>query len=78
MYLDIAVEEVLLGIELDGRRHHDGPGEVERDRRRDVALAALGWQTLRFSGHRLYNDPAGVLAETLAVVEARRRLVGVA
>lgn len=75
VYVDVAVEEVLLAIELDGRRHHESLGAVERDRRRDVALAALGWQTLRFSGHRLYSDPAGVLAEVLAVIEMRRRLL---
>ena len=78
VYVDLAVEEVLLAIELDGRRHHDSPEAVERDRRRDVALAMLGWQTLRFSGRRLYEDPAGVLAETLAVIETRRRLLRVA
>jgi very-short-patch-repair endonuclease len=75
VYVDVAVEEVLLAIELDGRRHHSSIADIERDHRRDVALATLGWQTLRFSHRRLHEDAAGVLAEILAVVEARRRLL---
>lgn len=75
VYVDLAVEEVLLAIELDGRRHHAGIADIERDRRRDVGLAALGWQTLRFSGRRLHNSPAEVLSETLTVIETRRRML---
>jgi very-short-patch-repair endonuclease len=72
IYLDLADPETRIGIELDGAEFHDGPLARERDRRRDVELATLGWVILRFSARRLREDPAGVRREVLAVVRARR------
>jgi hypothetical protein len=72
IYLDLADTELRVAIELDGAMFHDGPITRERDRRRDVELAALGWVVLRFSARRLREDPDGVRREVLAVLDARR------
>lgn len=72
VYLDLAHEELRVAIELDGAEFHDRPEHVERDRRRDVELAAHGWIVLRFSARRLREDPAGVRREVLEVLAARR------
>jgi very-short-patch-repair endonuclease len=72
VYLDLAYEELRVAIELDGAEFHDSPAARERDRRRDVELAAHGWVVLRFSARRLHDDPAGVRREVLGVLAARR------
>jgi very-short-patch-repair endonuclease len=72
IYLDLVHEELRVAIELDGAEFHDTPAARERDRRRDVELAALGWVVLRFSARRLREDPAGVRREVLEVLAARR------
>jgi very-short-patch-repair endonuclease len=71
VHLDAAVPELLVDVEMDGMAFHDSPQSRERDRRRDVALAALGWVVLRFSYRRLTEDPAGCRREILAVCRAR-------
>jgi very-short-patch-repair endonuclease len=60
-------------VELDGAAFHGSAGDRERDTRRDVALAALGWVVLRFSYRRLTTDPGGCRREIAAVCAARRR-----
>lgn len=47
--LDMAYDDVRLGIEGDGRAVHATPEAVYRDRRRANALLLLGWQELRFT-----------------------------
>ena len=71
--LDMAYEEELLAVELDGRRFHSSPLAWERDIARDTALATAGWQTIRLSHARLHSDPEGCRRDVLAVRAARRR-----
>lgn len=71
--LDLAYEDELLAVELDGERYHSSRAQRERDRRRDVALATAGWLTLRFSHERLHRDVRGCRRDTLAALAARRR-----
>jgi very-short-patch-repair endonuclease len=72
-YLDLAVDDVRVGVELDGAAYHDGAAAREHDRRRDVALAAAGWVVLRFGYRRVVDDPDGVRREVSAVLAVRRR-----
>jgi len=76
IYLDRYFEEERLAVEMDGAAFHGSPGQRERDIRRDAALAAKGIQVVRFSHQRLYADPEGVRRELLAILAARRRLLG--
>jgi very-short-patch-repair endonuclease len=70
--LDAAVPELRVAIELDGAAFHGDPSARERDIRRDVALAALGWVVLRFSYRRLTTEPDACRREILTVCAARR------
>lgn len=71
-FLDVAYEDAMVAVELDGAAFHGSREQREADIRRDTALAALGWVVLRFSWARLTQDPDGCRREIEAVV--RRRL----
>jgi very-short-patch-repair endonuclease len=70
--LDLAYEQERVAVEMDGDRYHSTSAQRENDRRRDSALAAAGWLTLRFSHERLHLDVAGCRRETLATLAARQ------
>lgn len=74
--LDMAYAEEKLAVELDGRAFHSSPAQREHDAARDLALATIGWQTLRLSHFRLHNDVAGCRRDVLAVRAARSLLIG--
>ena len=79
IYLDRLYDEELVNVELDGAAYHGERGQRERDLRRDAALAALGYLTVRFSHLRLHADPAAVIEELLIILATRRaQLLGVA
>jgi very-short-patch-repair endonuclease len=70
--LDLAYEAERVAVEMDGERWHSDREQRESDRRRDAALAAAGWLTLRFSWQRLHFDVAGCRRDTLATLAERR------
>jgi very-short-patch-repair endonuclease len=76
VHLDAAVPELKLAVELDGAAFHGSAAARERDTRRDVALAALGWVVLRFSYRRLRREPEACRREIAEVCRARAALVG--
>lgn len=69
--LDMAYDEEMLNVELDGRAFHASPSQWERDIARDLVLAKLGWQTIRLPHARLFGDVDGVRRDVLAVRAAR-------
>ena len=69
--LDAAIPELRVAIELDGAAFHGDQAARERDIRRDVALAALGWVVLRFSYRRITTEPDACRREILGVLAAR-------
>lgn len=70
--VDLGFEAEKLAVELDGRAHHAAPGQWERDIRRDLALATVGWQTVRLSHARLTRDVPGCRRDIAAVLGSRR------
>jgi very-short-patch-repair endonuclease len=54
-----------LVVETDGYRFHRGRSAFEEDRRRDLALRALGYDVIRFSYRQIAAEP-GTVAEALA------------
>jgi very-short-patch-repair endonuclease len=70
--LDMAYEDEKVAVELDGRAYHASAARWESDIARDLALATIGWQTIRFSHRRLVSDPDGCRRDVLAVRAARR------
>jgi len=72
--LDLALVDARLGLEFHSDQWHFGPRAGRSDRRRDVALARLGWEVMYLdsSDHR---SPAGARDAVLDVARQRRRLL---
>lgn len=68
---DLAYPTARLAIELDGRAHHIGPGQFERDRRRDRQAARHGWLVLRFTWSDVVNRRVEFVAEIAQFLAAR-------
>jgi very-short-patch-repair endonuclease len=72
--VDLAVPDLLIAIEVDGKVHL--LEEVrERDLTRQNDLVLRGWHVLRFSNERVLGQPAAVVAAVVAAVEARRGVI---
>lgn len=60
-----------LVIECDSRAHHDGWEVHARDRRRDLALAARGYTSLRPTAEMILNHPDEIIAALNGIRAAR-------
>ncbi len=69
-FADFACLEIGLVVELDGGQHL-APDELAHDSRRSAALAAEGFEVLRFWNHEVLQQPDAVLQQIANV--ARRR-----
>jgi very-short-patch-repair endonuclease len=68
--VDLVVDGWLI-IECDSRAHHSGWEQQERDRRRDLAAAALGFTTIRPSAKMIADEAEMVLAGVRGLLAAR-------
>ncbi|MDB5859105.1 MAG: hypothetical protein JWQ76_2794 [Ramlibacter sp.] len=66
-YADFACLEIGLVIELDGGQHGE---QMAYDARREAAMKALGFQTLRFWNHEVLGQTDAVLEKILATAAA--------
>lgn len=66
--LDVAFPAHRLAIEVDGWAWHVDVARFRNDRRKGNALAAAGWDLLRFTWHDLDGRPAACLAEIRAAL----------
>lgn len=75
--VDLAIPELLLGIEGHSREFHFGsePGRLHEDR--DLAAAAQGWEIL-YLGWQATLRPKVALAKIRAVADARRHQLTIA
>jgi very-short-patch-repair endonuclease len=60
-----------VAVELDGRAAHARAAAFEQDRARDAALTATGLRPLRFTWHRVTEEPGDVVAELKATLSGR-------
>lgn len=59
-----AVDEPMLGIEIDGHDFHEKTKEqARRDKERERFLVGNGWKILRFTGSEVFNDAASCVSE---------------
>lgn len=70
---DALTRDSMVIVEADGRTWHARERAMRRDRERDRAAARAGYQTLRFLGAELLEDPAGVAAAISDVHRTRLR-----
>ncbi|WP_052226324.1 type IV toxin-antitoxin system AbiEi family antitoxin domain-containing protein [Microbacterium mangrovi] len=76
-FVDLVIDDWLV-IECDSRAFHGDWAAHANDRRRDAALAALGFHTLRLAATTILNDPEVVVRAIRGLRTARdapRRLV---
>lgn len=69
-----AAERVI--VELDSWRWHSSRTSFRRDRKRDAALLARGFVTVRLTWERLETEAEAVAAELRAILDRQRRLLG--
>lgn len=71
--VDLLFSDERLVLEVDGFASHGSRAAFERDRDRDAALAALGYEVMRFTWRAIVERPELVVARIAAVL-ARRHL----
>lgn len=74
--LDIAVPDLMLGIEAHSRSFHWGPGKEDADNVRDLAISGAGWQLLYVTWSQLH-DPDGFVESLRMIATARATQLGV-
>ena len=67
-WLDFAVVELKLAVEVDGVVAHTSPAVFRSDRSRQNALVRAGWTVLRYTPFEIRADPAAVVAEIAATI----------
>ena len=73
--LDLAYPDCLLAIEVDGKAWHFNAPQRAADIRRDAALAAAGWLTLRFTYEQIATE-ANWVVSCVREALARRTKIG--
>ena len=69
--VDFLIPSCNLILEGDGRNWHTRRTDFENDRRRDNALAAAGYQVMRFTYSMLKTEPEECLEQVIAVANHR-------
>lgn len=77
-YVDFAILDALLGVELDGEGVHAVEQGRASDRARDRAFAAIGWQIVRVGWTDLSRRPVKTMRELATIAAERRRLLAAA
>jgi very-short-patch-repair endonuclease len=68
--IDLCYPHLRLAIEVDGFGVHGSRAAFEADRARQNDLVLAGWRVLRFTWRQLRDDPAGVVAQLRAAIDA--------
>lgn len=68
--VDAVWPEIGLAVELDGRDVHGTPAAVVRDRRRELAIRAAGFELIRYGSEQV-DDQAAATARDLRAAIAR-------
>jgi very-short-patch-repair endonuclease len=71
VYLDLAYPDVRLDIEIDHSAWHATTSAVESDKVRDLGLAVLGWERLRFTDRAIHRR-LGYCVDTVERVRRAR------
>lgn len=71
-YLDIAIADLQLAIEIDGSRHWTDPQTAIDDRRRQNLVVLDGWLVLRFTWWDLVDRPATFVTQVRTAIRLKR------
>lgn len=70
--VDLALAELKIAIEYDGREVHERQDVFVRDRRRQNALVQAGWLVLRFTAEDLRGGGEAVVSAVRAAIRVRQ------
>lgn len=71
-YVDFALPDLKLAVEIDGRKYHSERDVFVRDRQRQRVIEKAGWRVVRFAALETLNDPAACLMELHEIVSTMR------
>lgn len=74
-FLDFAIPDAMLGIEIDSEQFHGTLTDRTADRQRTNSLATVGYLILRYGSIELRRNPKRVLSEIATVAAQRRSLL---
>ncbi len=75
VFPDVGFKDVMLAVEINGRRYHDEAVDrdaFERTHRRAQALVDGGWIVLHFTASQVFDDPRGVVATIMTTLRRLR------
>lgn len=75
-FTDVAIPELLLGVEAHGRSFHWGAGKEDADNVRDLMFGTVGWKLVYVTWSQLL-DPDEFVRLLLFTAEARANQLGV-
>jgi REase_MTES_1575 len=75
-FIDFAIPDARLAIEIDSWEHHSSRAAFVNDRTRQNDLVAAGWTPLRFTSHHLRHEPERVVTTLLRAAAANTRFGG--
>jgi very-short-patch-repair endonuclease len=59
--VDLAYPDLRIAIEADGRSEHERRQQADQDARRDAALTAMGWASMRFRFRTIEREPGWIV-----------------
>ena len=71
--LDMALPNLKIAIEADGKDFHSSPKQKAHDKKRDAFLRSHGWVTLRFSGSQINKNMSRVITRIEKEIDKRKR-----
>jgi very-short-patch-repair endonuclease len=74
--LDLAIDRLRWGLEIDGHPEHFTESGGARDRNRDLACDGIGWRVSRVASMTLAEDFEGALDRIVLAVRRRERELG--
>ena len=71
-FLDFAIINLKIDIEIDGNQHFRNPENIEHDKIRDLYLNENGWSVYRLSWSELFNDTKEKINHLLHFIETKK------
>jgi very-short-patch-repair endonuclease len=72
-YIDFAIPEKKIAIEIDGHKWHATQEQRERDNARARYIMQQGWVVIRFTGREVFQAPEFCVQEVRKIVVAHQR-----
>lgn len=68
-FIDFALPDRKIGIELDGFATHSSTTDITKDRQRQRAIESQGWRIIRFGGQEVHRDPVACVKQAAELAE---------